>query len=179
MKGIKPALRRILAANLKKHRKTLGLSQEKLAELAGLSWQTVNSIECHRTWVSEKTLESLADVLQIDAFQQFGVWAQAVLSLAKTAFKGYDFDVEEHFIFKPSAFKHDITEADILNAFERRLVDFAMPGEEHKNLLIGLARNGSLLEIIYNVLDNDVINVFHAMKCRKAYYVLIRPEGTE
>jgi transcriptional regulator with XRE-family HTH domain len=69
MEGKKTGLRRILAENLKKHRKTLGLSQEKLAEMAGLSWQTVNSIECHRTWVSDKTLESLADALKIETFQ--------------------------------------------------------------------------------------------------------------
>lgn len=69
MKCEKPVLRQILAINLKKHRKTLGLSQEKLAEMAGLSWQTVNSIECHRTWVSDKTLENLADALKIETFQ--------------------------------------------------------------------------------------------------------------
>jgi transcriptional regulator with XRE-family HTH domain len=69
MKGKKPLLRRILAENLKEHRKTLGFSQEKLAEMAGLSWQTVNSIECHRTWVSDKTLENLADALKIESFQ--------------------------------------------------------------------------------------------------------------
>ena len=69
MEGKKPDLRRILAANLKKQRKTLGLSQEKLAEMADLSWQTVNSIECHRTWVSDKTLETLADALKIESFQ--------------------------------------------------------------------------------------------------------------
>jgi len=69
MKKKEPNLRGILAANLKKHRKMLGLSQEKLAEMAELSWQTVNSIECHRTWVSDKTLESLADALKIDTFQ--------------------------------------------------------------------------------------------------------------
>ena len=68
MKDTEPALRRVLAENLKKHRKILGFSQEKLAEMTGLSWQTVNSIECHRTWVSDKTLESLADALKIDAF---------------------------------------------------------------------------------------------------------------
>jgi len=62
-------LRQILAENLKLHRKTLGLSQEKLAEIAEISWQTVNSIECHRTWVSDKTLESLADALKIETFQ--------------------------------------------------------------------------------------------------------------
>jgi transcriptional regulator with XRE-family HTH domain len=69
MKGKKPDLRRILATNLKEQRKMLGLSQEKLAEMAGISWQTVNSIECHRTWVSDKTLETLADALKIESFQ--------------------------------------------------------------------------------------------------------------
>jgi len=69
MEGKKPVLRQILATNLKEHRKTLGLSQEKLAEMAGLSWQTINSIECHRTWVSDKTLENLADALRIETFQ--------------------------------------------------------------------------------------------------------------
>ena len=69
MEDKKPNLRYILAKNLKEHRKTLGLSQEKLAEMANLSWQTINSIECHRTWVSEITLESLADALKIETFQ--------------------------------------------------------------------------------------------------------------
>jgi len=69
MEGKIPVLRQILAANLKEHRKTLGLSQEKLAEMAGLSWQTINSIECHRTWVSDRTLENLADALNIETFQ--------------------------------------------------------------------------------------------------------------
>jgi len=68
MQGNISALRDILATNLKKHRKKLGFSQEKLAEMTNLSWQTINSIECHRTWVSDKTLESLADALKIDAF---------------------------------------------------------------------------------------------------------------
>jgi transcriptional regulator with XRE-family HTH domain len=69
MAGKKHGLRWILAANLKEHRKTLGLSQEKLAELADISWQTVNSIECHRTWVSDTTLENLANALKIETFQ--------------------------------------------------------------------------------------------------------------
>jgi transcriptional regulator with XRE-family HTH domain len=69
MREKKPELRRILAANLKEQRNILGLSQEKLAELAGLSWQTVNSIECQRTWVSDKTLENLANALKIETFQ--------------------------------------------------------------------------------------------------------------
>lgn len=69
MSDSKTGLREILAKNLKKHRKILGFSQEKLAEMANLSWQTINSIECQRTWVSDKTLEGLADALKIDTFQ--------------------------------------------------------------------------------------------------------------
>ena len=86
--------------------------------------------------------------------------------------------MEEAFIFKPSAFKHGIVEEDIRNAFKQRVFDYAMPGEENKNLLLGLAREGGLLEIIYTVLDGDVINVFHAMKCRKAYLSLLKIKGT-
>lgn len=62
-------LRLVLASNIKEHRRILGISQEKLAELASLSWQTVNSIECCRTWVSDKTLENLARALKIEPFQ--------------------------------------------------------------------------------------------------------------
>ena len=87
--------------------------------------------------------------------------------------------VEEDFVFKTSAFKHGITGEDIRHAFERRLFDFAMDGEENKNLLLGLARNGSLLEVMYNVHEGGVINVFHAMKCRKAYHALLRAKGIE
>ena len=59
------------------------------------------------------------------------------------------------------------------------MFDYSMPGEEQKYLLLGLARDGSLLEIIYNVFEGDIINVFHAMKCRKAYHVLLRTKEIE
>jgi len=91
----------------------------------------------------------------------------------------YDYRVEEEFVFKPSALKHGITEEDIRFAFKRRMFDHALPGEEGKYLLLGLTHNGNLLEIVYTVLDGDVINVFHAMKCRKAYLALLRIKGIE
>jgi len=69
MKTKKLDLRQILSANIKEQRQNLGISQEKLAEMAGLSWQTVNSIECQRTWVSDNTLEALAAVFKIETFQ--------------------------------------------------------------------------------------------------------------
>jgi transcriptional regulator with XRE-family HTH domain len=62
-------VRAILAANIRKHRKTLRFSQEKLAEETGLSWKMINSIEGQRTWISDKTLESLAKALGVEAYQ--------------------------------------------------------------------------------------------------------------
>ena len=69
MRKEKDCIRQILSANLKEQRRILGVSQEKLAELAGLSWQAVNSIECQRTWVSDKTLKALASVFKIETYQ--------------------------------------------------------------------------------------------------------------
>ncbi|MDR3171893.1 MAG: helix-turn-helix transcriptional regulator [Treponema sp.] len=62
-------LRKVLSANIKIRRKLLGISQEKLAEAANLSSQTVNDIEGCRMWVSDKTIVKLAKVLQVEAYQ--------------------------------------------------------------------------------------------------------------
>jgi transcriptional regulator with XRE-family HTH domain len=64
-------LRRTLSSNLKKQRKIHGLTQEKLAEAASLSSQTINDIEGCRMWVSDKTILKLAKILHIDAYQLF------------------------------------------------------------------------------------------------------------
>jgi transcriptional regulator with XRE-family HTH domain len=64
-------LRRTLSLNIKKQRKILGLTQEKLAEAAKLSSQTINDIEGCRMWVSDNTILKLAKVLHIDAYQLF------------------------------------------------------------------------------------------------------------
>jgi len=62
-------LREILSFNIKKERKKLGLTQEKLAEIADLSSQTINDIEGCRMWVSDKTMSKLARVLHVEAHQ--------------------------------------------------------------------------------------------------------------
>jgi transcriptional regulator with XRE-family HTH domain len=62
-------LRKILSGNIKKERKKLGLTQEKLAEITNLSSQTINDIEGCRMWVSDKTMSRLAWALHIDAYQ--------------------------------------------------------------------------------------------------------------
>ncbi|MDR2716654.1 MAG: helix-turn-helix transcriptional regulator [Treponema sp.] len=64
-------LRRTLSLNIKKQRKILGLTQEKLAEATDLSSQTINDIEGCRMWVSDKTILKLAKILHTDAYQLF------------------------------------------------------------------------------------------------------------
>ena len=61
----------LLALNIKALRKKCHFSQEKLAEAANLSAQSISDIEGCRTWVSDKTLENLAKALNIDIFQLF------------------------------------------------------------------------------------------------------------
>jgi DNA-binding XRE family transcriptional regulator len=64
-------LRKTLSLNMKKYRKQLKVSQEKLAELADLSPQTINDIEGCRMWVSDKTIAKLTSVFHIEAYQLF------------------------------------------------------------------------------------------------------------
>ncbi|GHT82031.1 hypothetical protein FACS1894137_00180 [Spirochaetia bacterium] len=49
----------------------LGISQERLAELVEVSTQTINDVECCRSWVSDKTMAKLAEALNVEIFQLF------------------------------------------------------------------------------------------------------------
>jgi transcriptional regulator with XRE-family HTH domain len=61
----------LLAFNIKLLRKKHGFSQEKLAEAVDLSAQSISDIEGCRTWVSDKTLEKLAQALNVNIYQFF------------------------------------------------------------------------------------------------------------
>jgi len=69
MKAKPTKVRKILSSNLKKYREKSGLSQEKLAENAEISTMMVKDIEACRTWVSDKTLESIATALKTDIYR--------------------------------------------------------------------------------------------------------------
>jgi transcriptional regulator with XRE-family HTH domain len=62
-------LRSYLSANIKARREALNISQERLAELSDVSVQMIKRIEGKRTWVSDKMLIRLAQVLGVEAFQ--------------------------------------------------------------------------------------------------------------
>lgn len=65
------SIRKILAKNVKKYRKLNNMTQEKLAEIANISNTYVANIECGQTWISDKTLEKIAEALHIDIYLLF------------------------------------------------------------------------------------------------------------
>ena len=67
----KPYIRSVIAKNVKKYRKLNNLTQEALAESAGVSNTYIANIECGQTWISDKTLEKIASALRIDEYLLF------------------------------------------------------------------------------------------------------------
>ena len=78
-------LRKTLSSNIKIHREFLGLTQEKLAEEAGISANMVNDIEGCRSWISDKTLIKLASALKIETYRLFTPSTLSDNDIAKNA----------------------------------------------------------------------------------------------
>jgi hypothetical protein len=78
--------------------------------------------------------------------------------------------------FSRSAFKHGLSEDDIRRAVTLKLLDHPVEGEEEKNLLVGFDTHANLIELLYNVVDDDTIRVFHAMPCRNTFIAMIDEE---
>jgi hypothetical protein len=76
-------------------------------------------------------------------------------------------------MFNHAAFRHNATEADILRAFETFIYEDPIEDADNKYLLLGFNLKGNLIEVMYNRIDEDSINVFHAMPCRKAFRKII------
>jgi hypothetical protein len=72
-------------------------------------------------------------------------------------------------MFNPSAFKHGFTEADILKAIETKIYEGSVADYENKYAIIGFDTKGNLMEILYNIIDSESINIFHAMECRNSF----------
>ena len=83
--------------------------------------------------------------------------------------------------FNCAAFKHGVSEADIQMAFDTAkydgLLDEDDPDAENKYVLIGFDRKANLIEVLYNVIADDRLRVFHAMKCRAAFIQLLEHRG--
>ena len=76
--------------------------------------------------------------------------------------------MEDNIQFNPSAFRHGYTEADIRKAIETKIYEGQLEDFVNKYTIIGFDTVGNLLEIMYNIIDSESINIFHAMRCRKS-----------
>ena len=82
--------------------------------------------------------------------------------------------MEPEITYVPSAFKHGVTKADIVRAFETFIYEDMLEDFDNKYLLLGFNTRGDLIEVMYNRISNEAIKVFHAMYCRKAFRELIQ-----
>ena len=75
--------------------------------------------------------------------------------------------------FVTSAFKHGVTETNIRHTILNWKYDDVFEDDPKKHLLIGFDSNANLLEIMYNVIDEQTVLVFHAMKCTNEHRDLL------
>jgi len=75
--------------------------------------------------------------------------------------------------FNHAAFKHGVTVADIFRAFETFIYEDPIEDADNKYLLLGFNTRANLIEVMYNRIDADSINVFHAMPCRRSFREMI------
>jgi hypothetical protein len=83
----------------------------------------------------------------------------------KISIAGYVVNVE----ILPSATKHGQSRYDILYSLKRSIYDETLETDQNKTLSIGYDGNARLLEVIFHVLSDEHIVVFHSMLCRKYY----------
>jgi hypothetical protein len=76
-------------------------------------------------------------------------------------------------MFTPSAFKHGVTRADIYYALEHAEYDDVLDDDNEKHLVLGFDGKANLLEILYNVIDERAVKVFHAMPCTHTFRALL------
>jgi hypothetical protein len=76
------------------------------------------------------------------------------------------------FVFRDTAFKHRLTEADIRHAFDtcRHMGQYG--NRENVYLLLGFDLKANPVEIFYNEVGENGVNVFHAMPCRSPFLPL-------
>ena len=69
----------------------------------------------------------------------------------------------------PSANKHGVDNDSILYGLEQCIYDEVLENEPNKTLAVGFDKKGELIEIIFSVVSENRIVVFHSMKCRKFF----------
>jgi hypothetical protein len=78
-------------------------------------------------------------------------------------------DGEIEIIFRQSAFKHNQSEADIRWAFNMVESDELIKGFDNKYRLLGFNTKGNMIEVLYNRITENRVNVFHAFPCSDSF----------
>ncbi|MBR2277919.1 MAG: helix-turn-helix transcriptional regulator [Eubacterium sp.] len=61
----------VFGSNVKKYRASLGVSQEKFAEMCGLHRTYISAIECYRRSISLENIQRIADALGVETYKLF------------------------------------------------------------------------------------------------------------
>lgn len=62
---------KVFGNNLKKHRTSMGLSQEAFADKCGMHRTYISAIECYRRSISLENIQRIADALGIETYKLF------------------------------------------------------------------------------------------------------------
>ena len=84
--------------------------------------------------------------------------------------------MELEFIFRNTAFKYGLKEADIRHAFETCRYMGQYSDRENVYLLLGFDMDANPVEILYNEIEENSVNVFHAMPCQNRFLQLFEEE---
>lgn len=84
--------------------------------------------------------------------------------------------MELEFFFRETAFKHGQNKADIRQAFETCRYMGQYGNRENVYLLLGFDMKANPVEIMYNEIRENCVNVFHAMPCRSQFLQLFETE---
>jgi hypothetical protein len=82
--------------------------------------------------------------------------------------------MELEFTFRDTAFKHDLTEADIRHTFETYRFVGQFGSRENVYLLLGFDLKANPVEVLYNEFGENGVNVFHAMPCQSRFLRLFK-----
>ena len=83
--------------------------------------------------------------------------------------------MEPEIEFVPSAFKHGVTQDDIIHACRTKIHDVLLESCGNKYVFIGFNRAGNPIEVFYNPIGDNTIKVFHAMGCRNGIIAQMEP----
>jgi len=84
--------------------------------------------------------------------------------------------MEPDFIFRDSAFKHKLSEADIRHAFSTCRYLGQCSDRQNVYLLLGFDTKANPIEVIFNEFGENGVNIFHTMPCQSRYLPLLNKE---